>query len=280
MGLVRPVPRPEDRGTAVCYYLGFFGENFLDTASALHALPSSLDGSLFLAVLSIIFIDIILSGDNSVVIAMAVQTLPENLRRKGIIIGTGAAVAMRVGCTFIISHLMQTPLIKFAGGLAILWVAVKLLMENEELRTHKKEAGGLWGAVRIIMIADISMSIDNVLAVAGASKGSSVLLWFGLGLSIPLVIFASSILSRLMQKYPIIVLFGSLLLGKIGGEMMVTDPFLQNWLPHNAWFHHVGAVIGILFVLGMSVWVKRKVAREPDVDEAARQPDADLSRKD
>lgn len=240
----------------------------MDTASALHSLPSTFDHNFLLAILSIIFIDIILSGDNSVVIAMAVQTLPENQRRKGIIIGTGAAVAMRVGCTFIISHLMQTPLIKLAGGLAILWVAVKLLMENEELRTHKKEAGGLWTAIKIIMIADISMSIDNVLAVAGASKGNAALLWFGLGLSIPLVIFASSILSRLMQKYPIIVLLGSLLLGKIGGEMIVTDPFLLNWLPHNDWFHYVGGAIGAVFVLAMYFWVKRKVAREPDISES------------
>lgn len=233
----------------------------MDTASALHSLPSTLDHTFLLAILSIVFIDIILSGDNSVVIAMAVQTLPESQRRKGIIIGTAAAVAMRVACTFVISHLMQTPLIKLAGGLAILWVAVKLLMENEELRTHRKEAGGLWTAIKIIMIADISMSIDNVLAVAGASKGNAPLLWFGLGLSIPLVIFASSILSRLMQKFPIIVLLGSLLLGKIGGEMIVTDPFLLNWLPHNAWFHYVGGAIGAAFVLGMSIWVKRHVAR-------------------
>lgn len=244
------------------------------------ALPIEFSGSFLLAILSIIFIDIILSGDNSVVIAMAVQTLPENLRRKGILIGTAAAVAMRVGCTFIISHLMQTPLIKLAGGMAILWVAVKLLTENEELRTHKKEAGGLWTAVKIIMIADISMSIDNVLAVAGASKGNAPLLWFGLGLSIPLVIFASSILSRLMQKYPIIVLLGSLLLGKIGGEMIVTDPFLLNWLPHNAWFHHVGGAIGVAFILGMSVWIKRRVAREPDLDEAAPHPAPEGSSRD
>jgi YjbE family integral membrane protein len=238
----------------------------LDSTSAL---PFDLGGGFLIAILSIVFIDIILSGDNSVVIAMAVQTLPEKLRRKGILIGTGAAVAMRVGCTFVVSHLMQTPLIKLAGGAAILWVALKLLMENEELRTHKKEAGGLWGAIKIIMIADISMSIDNVLAVAGASKGNAALLWFGLGLSIPLVIFASSILSRLMQKYPIIVLLGSLLLGKIGGEMIVTDPFLHNnWLKAD-WWHHVGAAAGVAFVLAMSVWIKRRVAREPDVDEAA-----------
>ena len=232
-----------------------------------HVLPFALNGNFFLAVLSIIFIDIILSGDNSVVIALAVQTLPVEKRRKGIIIGAGAAVAMRVVFTMVASHLMQTPLIKLAGGLAILWIAVKLLMENEEVRAHKKPAEGMWHAIRIIMIADLSMSIDNVLAVAGASKGSASLLWFGLGLSIPLVIFASSILSKLMSKYPIIVLLGSLLLGKVGGEMVVTDPFLQNWLPHNSWFHHVGAAIGVALVLGMSFWIRRRVASEPDLGE-------------
>lgn len=251
--------------------------DFLDTTTVL---PFALDGGFFLAVISIIFIDIILSGDNSVVIALAVQTLPEEKRRKGILIGAGAAVAMRVGFTMVASHLMQTPLIKLAGGLAILWIAVKLLMENEEVRTHKKPAESMWHAIRIIMIADLSMSIDNVLAVAGASKGSAPLLWFGLGLSIPLVIFASSILSRLMSKYPIIILIGSLLLGKVGGEMVVTDPFLLNWLPHNDWFHHVGAALGVALVLGMSFWVKRKVAREPGLAEATTglveaAPDAD-----
>lgn len=231
-------------------------------------LPFALDGGFFLAVISIVFIDIILSGDNSVVIALAVQTLPEEKRRKGILIGAGAAVTMRVCFTMVASHLMQTPLIKLAGGLAILWIAVKLLMENEEVRTHKKPAESMWHAIRIIMIADLSMSIDNVLAVAGASKGSAPLLWFGLGLSIPLVIFASSILSRLMSRYPIIVLVGSLLLGKVGGEMVVTDPFLQlHWLKAS-WWHHVGAALGVALVLGMSFWVKRKVAREPDVVEA------------
>lgn len=236
-----------------------------DTATVLSLAP---DGGTLLAILYIIFIDIILSGDNSVVIAMAVQTLPEHQRKKGIFIGTAAAVTLRVGCTLIISHLMQTPLIKLAGGLAILYVAVKLLMENEEIRTHRKEAGGLWNAVRMIMIADISMSIDNVLAVAGASKGNPVLLWFGLGLSIPLVIFASSILSRLMKKYPVIVLLGSLLLGKVGGEMIVTDPFLLNWLPHNAWFHHVGGALGVAFILGMTWWIKKRSAKAPGPDKA------------
>jgi YjbE family integral membrane protein len=240
-----------------------------DTTSTLGLAAES---GLFIAILKIVFIDIILSGDNSVVIAMAVQTLPESQRRKGILIGTAAAVALRVACTFVISHLMQTPLIKLAGGLAILWVAVKLLMESEEVRSHKKAAGGLWHAVRMIIIADISMSIDNVLAVAGASKGNGYLLWFGLGLSIPLVIFASSILSRLMQKYPIIVFLGSLLLGYVGGEMIFTDPFLQSHWLKAGWWHHVGQAVGVAAVLGLSFWIKRRVAHEPDLAETGSGP--------
>lgn len=238
---------------------------------AAQSLPFALTGDFLLAVVSIIFIDILLSGDNSIVIAMAVQTLPPEKRRQGILLGVGAAVTMRVGFTFVASHLMQTPLLKMAGGAAILWIALKLLLENEEVRAHKKAAEGLWHAIRIIMVADLSMSLDNVLAVAGASKGNPWLLWFGLGLSIPLVVLASSLLSRLMARFPLIVLLGSLLLGKVGGEMMVTDPFIQNWLPHNAWFHHVGAALGIAFVLGMSFWVKRKVNREPELADAEPQ---------
>jgi YjbE family integral membrane protein len=223
----------------------------------------ALDGTFVLSTLSIILIDIILSGDNSVVIAMAVQSLPDAQRRKGILIGAGAAAGMRVICTWFASQLMLTPFIKLVGGILIMWIAFKLLMENEEMRSHKKSDGSLWHAIKIIMIADATMSVDNMLAVAGASKGNPYLLWFGLGLSIPLVIFASTMLSKLMKKYPLIVLIGAAVLGKVGGEMVVTDPFVRNFLPESIWTVRVAEVIGVLLVLAIAWWVKRRVAREP-----------------
>jgi YjbE family integral membrane protein len=221
----------------------------------------------------IILIDIILSGDNSVVIAMAVQSLPEEKRRKGIIIGTAAAVLMRIGFTLIATTLMTTPIIKIVGGVAILWIAVKLLSENEEqVERHKKPAETITHAVRLILIADASMSIDNVMAVAGAAHGNLVLLWFGLMLSIPLVVFASSILSKLMSRFPWIVVIGALLLGKIGGEMIMTDHLLQQHVLPQAYHtlaKYIGESLGVLLVgsFAFYYWNRdRKVApaQEPE----------------
>ena len=229
-------------------------------------LPFAVDGRFLMAALSIVFIDIILSGDNSVIIAMAVQSLPPEKRRKGIIIGAGAAAGMRILFTWFASQLMLTPFIKLVGGLLILWIALKLLMENEERREHKPAGESLWHAVRLIMIADATMSLDNVLAVAGASHGNIWLLWFGLGLSIPLVIFASSMLSRLMDRYPLIIIAGAAVLGKVGGEMIVTDPFVMNLLPSSQWTRWVAEGLGVALVLLTALWLRRKGEREPAID--------------
>lgn len=216
--------------------------------------------------LSIILVDIILSGDNSIVIAMAVQSLPEEKRRKGILIGTGAAVALRVGLTLIASVLLTTPFIKFVGGAAILWIAVKLLAENEEQAVRHKPAESIGHAIKLILIADASMSLDNVMAVAGASHGNPILLWFGLMLSIPLVVFASSMLSKLMSRFPWIVILGALLLGKIGGEMISTDHFLQAHVLPETWHHMakwIGEGLGVALIAafaGYFRWRDRKMA--------------------
>ncbi len=197
---------------------------------------------------------------------MAVQSLPAEKRRKGILIGTGAAVALRVGLTLIASVLLTTPFIKFVGGAAILWIAVKLLAENEEHAVRHKPAESIGHAIKLILIADASMSLDNVMAVAGASHGNPLLLWFGLMLSIPLVVFASSMLSKLMARYTWIVILGALLLGKIGGEMIATDHFLKANIVPEAWHHTakwIGEGLGIALVAGFAGyfrWRDRKVA--------------------
>ncbi len=220
----------------------------------------------FSGLFSIILIDIILSGDNSVVIAMAVQSLPPEKRSKGIFIGTGAAVILRIALTLIASTLMTTPFIKLVGGAAILWIAVKLLAENEEQAERQKPAESIAHAVKLILIADASMSIDNVMAVAGASHGNIILLWFGLMLSIPLVVFASTLLSKLMARFPIIVILGALLLGKIGGEMVTTDHLLQTHVfPEDLHIlaKHIGESLGVLLVgsFAFYYWQRdRKVA--------------------
>src|SRR5574340_359601 len=180
----------------------------------------SFNWDFFVAIISIVIIDIILAGDNAVVIAMAVRSLPAKQRIQGIILGAGAAVALRIVITFFAAQLLLFQFVKFIGGVFIIWIAIKLLIEGSDSDEEEKECKTIWHAVWIIIVADITMSLDNVLAVAGASKGNPFLLLFGLGLSIPLVVFTSNLLSKLMDRYPIILYIGSAILGRVGGEMM------------------------------------------------------------
>ena len=180
--------------------------------------------------LSIVLIDLILAGDNAVVIAMAVRSLPPKQRRKGIIFGAGAAVVLRVLLTFFVAQLLQVPYLKIIGGLLILWIAVKLFIEGMPDENDDGEAATIGQAIKLIVIADLTMATDNMLAVAGASHGNLFLLLFGLGLSIPFVVLTSNLLSMLMDKYPVIIYFGAAILGKVGGEMLITDPFTVTLL--------------------------------------------------
>jgi len=198
----------------------------------------------FLATLSIVLIDIVLAGDNAVVIALAVRRLEKKERMWGIIIGSGMAVILRVGLTFVAAQLLAINYIKLVGGLLILWIAVKLLLDNTGEQPGKGEAKNLWQAVWFITMADITMSLDNVLAVAGASKGSFGLLLFGLGLSIPLVVFTSNLLAKLMDKYVVIIYVGSAILGKVAGDMIMTDRLIEQAFKPEPWLIH--AVEGML----------------------------------
>lgn len=176
-----------------------------------------------LALLSIVLVDIVLAGDNAIAIALAARTLPPQKRTLAITIGAGMAVVLRILLTFVAGRMLNLNYLKLAGGTGLLWIAVRLLLENTEEPGGRDHARSIWHAIGLITLADISMSLDNVLAVAGASQGSLPLLVFGLGLSIPLVVFASSLLSRLTEKYPALVYLGAAVLGKIGGEMIMTD---------------------------------------------------------
>lgn len=176
---------------------------------------------------SVIVINIILSGDNAVVIALAVRSLAGRQRLQGIILGTGLAVVLRIVLTFFCAKLLEINFLKFIGGWLIAWIAVKLFIEGTGDEENRKEVNTLGKAVVTILIADLVMSTDNVLAVAGACKGNMALLLIGLGTSIPLVVFASDILSHLMDRYPIIVTLGAAVLGRVAGEMIITDAFID-----------------------------------------------------
>jgi YjbE family integral membrane protein len=219
----------------------------------------------FSALLSIIVINLILSGDNAVVIALAVNTLPKKQRLWGMILGSLLAVVLRIGLTFFAAQLLLISFLKLLGGLLIAWIAVKMFLEGNE-ENKVETAAGLWSAVRIIVIADLIMSIDNVLAVAGASKGNMFLLLFGLGTSIPLVIGTSALLSMLMDKYPIIITIGAAVLGKVAGEMVITDPWIhKTFLPSRA----TEIAVMIIFTVGVVVvgklLLRRKAGKEPEL---------------
>lgn len=211
---------------------------------------------------SIVIIDLILAGDNAVVIAMAVRSLPSEQRKKGIILGAGAAVLLRVVVTFFVSQLLQISFIKLVGGVVILWIAVKLFMEGVPEEKIEKEATTIAQAIKLIVIADITMAIDNMLAVGGASHGNLFLLLFGLGLSIPLVVFTSNLLSMLMDKYPVIIYIGAAVLGKVGGEMIITDPFTVGILkPGKLAIYSVEAFFAVGVIVAGKLWMKWKISR-------------------
>jgi len=213
--------------------------------------------------LSIVLIDLVLAGDNAVVIALAVKSLHGKQRRTGIIFGAGAAVALRVVLTFFVAQLLQISFVKLIGGILILWIAVKLFIEGAPEEKFQKEATTFWQAIRIIVIADLIMSTDNILAVAGACKGNFFLLLFGLALSIPFVVFTSSLLSRLMDKYPIIVWIGAAVLGRVGGEMIMTDPFIVDWINPGALLRYGAEIVGAVGVLvAAKLYMRWKVSRE------------------
>lgn len=215
------------------------------------------------AVITIIIIDLVLAGDNAVVIAMAVKNLHGRERKLGIILGSAGAVLVRVICTFMVSWLLNVSFVKLVGGLVIFWIAVKLLTEGTKDESHTKEATTLWAALYIIIIADLSMGIDNMLAVGAASKGNLLLLIFGLLLSIPMVVFLSTWLSAIMDRYPIILWIGAAVLGKVGGQMVVTDPWVRGLVTVPKWGEYVAMAVGVAFVVIFAKWlIARRKSRE------------------
>lgn len=213
--------------------------------------------------LSIIIINFVLSGDNAFVIAMAVRALSGRQRMKGIAFGVGAAVILRIVLTFFAARLLQIEYIKFIGGAVIIWIALRLLVEGAPEDKFQRQAKTLWPAIWIIVVADVTMSIDNVLAIAATSKGNLFLLIFGLGLSIPIVIFASTLLAKLMDKYPIILYIGAAILGQVGGEMMVTDPFVVLTInPSKIFQYSVEACFTVGVIVAGKLWIKMKVCRQ------------------
>jgi YjbE family integral membrane protein len=180
----------------------------------------------WLALAQIVWVNILLSGDNAVVIALAARSLPAKQQKQAIVIGSGAAIVMRIVLTVVAAQLLQLPWLKTIGAVLLLYIGVTLLLPDGEEDGHGAQTGGMVAAVRTILIADLVMSLDNVIAVAAAAKGSMPLLIIGLAISIPLVIFGSTLLLRVIERFPVVVWLGAALLGYIAGEIIVADPAL------------------------------------------------------
>lgn len=221
----------------------------------------------WVGLMKIIWINIILSGDNAVVIALAARSLPPHQQKKAILWGSGAAVVFRIILTVVAVKLLALPWLQIIGGLLLLWIGVQLLGGEEDGEGEHKETSGLMAAVRTILIADIVMSLDNVIAVAAAAKGSTLLLIIGLAISIPLVIFGSTLMIKLMERFPVIVTLGAALIGWVGGETVISDVALKDLLVANPWLHYAAAALGAVFV----VLVGRALAgrhRPPETGQA------------
>ena len=178
---------------------------------------------------SIILANVLLSGDNAVVIAMAARGLPARQQKSAILLGSGAAIVMRIVLTLIAVRMLGLPWLKLVGGLALLWIGAKLLVDEDRQHDADAQPIGVGAAVRTILLADLVMSLDNVLAVAAAAQGNTLLLVIGLAVSIPLIVFGSTLILKVMERFPVIIAAGAALLGWLAGEMMLTDPALRQW---------------------------------------------------
>jgi YjbE family integral membrane protein len=206
----------------------------------------------WLAVGKIIWINVLLSGDNALVIALACRGLEPKQRLWGMILGAAAAVILRIIFTGIVATLMELPYLKLVGGLALIVIAAKLLVPEKEDEEGVKSASHLWAAIQIVVVADIIMSLDNVIAVAAAANGSVPLLILGLAISVPLIVAGAALIMALLTKLPVLVWLGAALLGWVAGEVIATDPAVLPWI-HAMFNGSVGAGLdSVMTSLGLS----------------------------
>lgn len=217
----------------------------------------------WLALSQIILINIVLSGDNAVVIALASRSLPPKQQKLAILMGSVGAIVLRVVLTFFAVYLLTLPYLKLAGAALLLWIGVNLLRgedDEAELDGH----ANLSAAIKTIIVADLVMSLDNVIGVAAAAKGNIVLLVIGLGVSIPLIIYGSTLILKLMNRFPVIITIGAALLGWVAGEMAFSDPSLHVWAAHHQNLHLVPPVLGALGVVAVGKWLENRGQAEPE----------------
>ena len=214
----------------------------------------------WIGLVKIIWINIILSGDNAVVIALAARSLPPEQQKKAIMFGSGAAVVLRIVLTVVAAKLLELSFLQVVGGCLLLWIGYQLLTGGDDEEGESKGTGSMMTAIRTILIADLVMSLDNVIAVAAAAGGNMLLLILGLAISIPLVIFGSTLMIKLMERFPIIVILGAGLIGWVGGETIMNDKLLHDFVAANPALHYVAAAAGAALVVGVGLWVQKRNA--------------------
>ncbi len=224
----------------------------------------------WIAVAQIIAIDILLGGDNAVVIALASRRLPEQQRRQAIFWGVFGAVAIRVGLIFVALQLLRIPFLKITGGVLLFWIGVKLLRPDHDGGEHSVDAStSLFGAIRTIVIADAVMSLDNVIGIAAAAKDSVVLVVFGLLVSVPIIVWGSRLVLRLMDRFPVVITGGAALLGWIGGDMIVHDVVLKERLPGlPGWAGYAAGALGAALVVAIGKLTGHRAPPAAPVDLA------------
>lgn len=232
----------------------------------------------WIAVGQIIMIDILLGGDNAVVIALASRRLPDQQRKQAIFWGMFGAIALRIILIFFALQLLKIPLLKIVGGLLLLWIGVKLLMPQDEESGHDINASThLMGAIKTIVLADAVMSLDNVIGIAGAAKDSLLLVTFGLVVSIPIIIWGSRLVLTLMDRFPLIILLGAALLGWIGGGMLADDVVLKPYIETLGVIpHYAAAALGAIGVVAIGKWL---ATRQLAITPATEKP-VDLARQE
>lgn len=219
----------------------------------------------------IIMINILLSGDNAVVIALASRSLPPSQQKKAILFGSFGAVILRIILTFFAVYLLTLPYLKLAGGALLVWIGVSLLKPDGD-EEHIDAHSNLRAAIKTIIIADFVMSLDNVIGVAAAAKGNFALLVIGLGISIPLIIYGSTLMLKLMERFPIIVTAGGGLLGWVAGEMAITDPAVAQWVDANAhWMHNVLPAAGFVLVIVVGKWLAQRALAASEAKAAGQE---------
>ena len=223
---------------------------------------------LWTALLKIIGVNIVLSGDNAVVIALAARSLPQKQQKQAIFWGSAAAIVLRIVLTLFAVALLSLPWLKIIGSALLLWIGVKLLVPEED-DADVDASDNLWQAIKTILIADLVMSLDNVIAVAAAAGGHWGLMIVGLAISIPLVIFGATLLVKLMERFPVIITIGAGLIGYVAGEMAWEDHGIAAWTePFPESMKYVSALIGAALVIAVGQWLARRQAAQPQQAQA------------